>query len=110
MVKAAEQAVESACHLADLAGATGLSTAVAEDVLDAIDILTEALGKAGPELAHALAAVAAATTSARRLLGTDASDQVPGGDAAAVSARAPAPRPRQRRSLGPGFQGIRTDR
>ncbi|MDQ1022352.1 hypothetical protein [Streptomyces afghaniensis] len=45
--KAAEQAVESACHLADLAGPNGWSTAAAEDVLDAIDTLTEALGDAG---------------------------------------------------------------
>ncbi|MEU0250912.1 hypothetical protein ABZ192_42855 [Streptomyces sp. NPDC006235] len=37
--KTAEQAVESACHLADLAAPNGWSTAPAEDVLDAIDIL-----------------------------------------------------------------------
>ncbi|MBB3081664.1 hypothetical protein FHS41_008222 [Streptomyces violarus] len=55
--KAAEQAVESACHLADLAVPNGWSTAAAEDVLDAIDTLTETLGGAGAELAQALAAV-----------------------------------------------------
>ncbi|OLO25481.1 hypothetical protein PZ61_0238010 [Streptomyces sp. MNU77] len=41
----AEQAAETACHLADLAGPGGWSAAAAEDVLDAIDTLTEALGR-----------------------------------------------------------------
>ncbi|MGW0477101.1 hypothetical protein [Streptomyces coeruleorubidus] len=45
--KAAEQTVESACHLADLAGPNGWSTVAAEDVLDAIDTLTDALAVLG---------------------------------------------------------------
>jgi hypothetical protein len=64
--KAAEQTVESACHLADLAGPTDCSTVAAEDVLDAIDTLTETLGGADEEFAQALAAVTAATAQARR--------------------------------------------
>ncbi|MFF8235090.1 hypothetical protein [Streptomyces caelestis] len=65
MEKAAEQAVESACHLADLAGPDGWSTAAAEDVLDAIDTLTDTLGSVGEDLAQDLAAVAAATADTR---------------------------------------------
>ena len=57
----AERVAETACHLADIAGPGAWSTAAVEDVLDAIDTLAEALGSAGPELAQALAAVAAAT-------------------------------------------------
>ncbi|MEU1940482.1 hypothetical protein ACH49O_41365 [Streptomyces coeruleorubidus] len=108
--QAAEQTVESACHLADLAGPDGWSTAAAEDVLDAIDTLTEALGSAGEDLAQALAAVGAATAEARRRLGIDVHDQEPGPeDAASVSLpRGPGRRPPRRRGLGPGFRGIRT--
>ncbi|MFD6174805.1 hypothetical protein [Streptomyces coeruleorubidus] len=73
--KAAEQAVESACHLADLAGPDGWSTAAVEDVLDAIDTLTDTLGSVGEDLAQALAAVATATAQARRRLGITVDDQ-----------------------------------
>uniref|UniRef100_UPI003F490B17 hypothetical protein n=1 Tax=Streptomyces sp. CA-136453 TaxID=3240050 RepID=UPI003F490B17 len=103
----AEQVAESACHLADLAGPDGWSTAAAEDVLDAIDTLTEALGSAGPELAQALAAAAAATGAARRHLGIAVDDQEPPATTATVPA---ARRPPKRRGLGTGFQGIRTAR
>ncbi|MFH9009680.1 hypothetical protein ACH4E5_41525 [Streptomyces afghaniensis] len=57
--KAAEQAVEVASHLADPAGADGWSTAAAEDVLDATDILTDTLGGTGTELAQTLAVMPA---------------------------------------------------
>jgi hypothetical protein len=104
--KAAERSVESACHLADLAGPDAWSTAAAEDVLDAIDTLAEALGSAGPDLAQVLAPVAAATGDARRRLGIAVDDQGPDPDAAAT---VPATRrTAKRRGLGPGFQGIRT--
>ena len=103
----AEQAVESACHLADTAGPGAWNTAAAEDALDAIDTLAEALGTIGPEIAEALAAVAAATTQARRRLeiSVDAEPET----TAPVVPIAPrtASRPR-RRGLGPGFQGVRT--
>lgn len=103
----AERVVEAACHLADLTSPGGWSTAAAEDALDAIDTLAEALGSAGPELAHALAAVAAATGDARRRLGIAVGDQEPEPPAAAAAVP-PARRPPKRRGLGPGFQGIRT--
>ncbi|MCP9213394.1 hypothetical protein [Streptomyces cucumeris] len=102
----AERVAETACHLADVTGPGGWSTAAVEDVLDAIDILTEALGDAGPELAQALAAVAAATSSARRHLGIAMDDQLP--EPAAAATVAAARRRPKRRGLGPGFQGIRT--
>ncbi|MFF9887655.1 MULTISPECIES: hypothetical protein [Streptomyces] len=105
----AEQVTETACHLADAAGPSGWNTAAAEDVLDAIDTLTEALGIAGPELAQALAAVTAATDGARRLLGIAVDEQEP--DSPAVAAAVPPGRRQpKRRGLGPGFQGIRTAR
>ncbi|MEU0249743.1 hypothetical protein ABZ192_36630 [Streptomyces sp. NPDC006235] len=109
--KAAEQTVESACHLADLAGPDG-STVAAEDVLDAVDTLTETLGGAGEDLAQALAAVATATAQARRRLGITVDDQAPGRDSAASApvARGQEHRLPRRRGLGPGFRGIRTDR
>lgn len=103
----AEQVAESACHLADIAGPGAWSTAAAEDALDAIDTLTEALGSADPELTQALAAVAAATNDARRRLGIAVDDQEPEPPAAAAFVPA-ARRPPRRRGLGPGFQGIRT--
>jgi hypothetical protein len=110
--KAAEQTVESACHLADLVGPTSWSTAAAEDVLDAIDTLAETLGGAGEELARALAAMAAATAEARRPLGIAVDDQAPWQDgvAAVPVARDLERRSPKRRGLGPGFRGIRTDR
>ncbi|RYJ31229.1 hypothetical protein CU044_0548 [Streptomyces sp. L-9-10] len=85
-----------------------MSTAAAEDALDAIDTLAEALGSAAPDLAQALTAVAVATGDARRRLGIAADDQVPGPTAAAtVPAARGAPK---RRGLGPGYRGIRTAR
>ncbi|GGU06161.1 hypothetical protein [Streptomyces coeruleorubidus] len=110
--KAAEQAVESACHLADLAGPDAWSTAATEDVLDAIDTLTDTLSTVGEDLAQALAAVATATAQARRRLGITVDDQAPGRDSAASVpvAGGPGRRPPRRRGLGPGFRGIRKDR
>jgi hypothetical protein len=109
--KAAEQTVESACHLADLAGPTGRSTVAVEDVLDAIDTLTETLGGTSEGLAQALAAVTAATAEARRRLGIAVNDPPPGRDgvASVPVARGPERGPPRRRGLGPGFRGIHTD-
>ncbi|WP_329564332.1 hypothetical protein [Streptomyces uncialis] len=110
----AELVVESACHLADVVTPTTWSEAAAEDALDAIDVLTAALSGISPATAEALAAVAAATAAARRHLGLPAGE--PAGPAAGTGPQtAPAPgapslpRPR-RRGLGPGYQGIRTER
>ncbi|MEV7445704.1 hypothetical protein AB0O22_31980 [Streptomyces sp. NPDC091204] len=106
----AGQAADAACHLADTTGPGDWSTAAAEDALDAIDILVEALGSTGENIAQALAVVAAATNTARRHPGI-AVEETPEPEPAAAAA-VPAPRrarPR-RRGLGPGFQGIRMDR
>lgn len=103
----AEQAVESACHLADATGPGAWSAAAAEDALDAIDTLAEALGPIGPEVSEVLAAVAAATADVRRRLGitADSEPETPAGPDAPAPRSASRPR---RRGLGPGFQGIRT--
>ncbi|HEY9372273.1 hypothetical protein [Streptomyces sp.] len=81
----------------------------AEDVLDAIATLTVTLGSAAPELAQALAAVAAAINDARRHLGVAVDDQEAEPPVAAATVL-PARGPLKRRGLGPGFQGIRTGR
>jgi hypothetical protein len=103
--EAAEQTVESACHLADLAGPTGWSTVAAEDVLDAIDTLTETLGGADEDLAQALAAASAATAEARRRLGIAVDAQAP---------RRPGARAGRRgvgaRSARPGAQAAQASR
>ncbi|MEU9435044.1 hypothetical protein [Streptomyces sp. NPDC048252] len=103
----AETAAESACHLADTAAPESWSPAAADDALDAIDTLAGALSALGPDLAAALAPVAAATANARRQLGlgddkgTAATVEVPGLRRSAQRSR--------RRGLGPGFKGIRMD-
>ncbi|BAU87833.1 hypothetical protein SLA_6967 [Streptomyces laurentii] len=65
----AERVAEAACNLADDISPDGWSASVAEDVLDTIDVLAEALCEADPGLARFLGAVTAATTTARRRLG-----------------------------------------
>ncbi|MGW7460972.1 hypothetical protein [Streptomyces sp. NPDC054797] len=102
----AGQAADAACHLADATGPGDWSTAAAEDALDAIDTLVEALGSTGENITQTLAVVAAATNTARRHLGIAVEEALE----PAVAATVPAPRrarPR-RRGLGPGYQGIRT--
>ncbi|MDX2939826.1 hypothetical protein [Streptomyces ipomoeae] len=101
----AETAIESACDLADTAGPDAWSKTVADDALDAIDILAGVLSALGPDVAKALAPVRAATTDTRRLLGLADEESV-------VPAGGPGPGPARRarrRGLGPGFKGIRTD-
>jgi hypothetical protein len=63
----AETAIESACDLAANAGPDAWSKTAADDALDAIDTLAEALSALGPDIAEALAPVRAATTDTRRL-------------------------------------------
>ncbi|MFE1872976.1 hypothetical protein ACFW9N_19020 [Streptomyces sp. NPDC059496] len=107
----AGQAADAACHLADATGPGDWSAAAAEDALDAIDTLVEALGSTGESISQALAVVADATNSARWHLGIVVEEQAQESEPAAA-ATVPTPRrsrPR-RRGLGPGFQGIRTDR
>ncbi|MFD3381949.1 MULTISPECIES: hypothetical protein [unclassified Streptomyces] len=105
--KAAEHAVESACHLADTAGFTDWNVAAAEDALDAVDTLAGALAELGPETAQALGAVTAATAHVRRIHGLAVSGvetPAPGVSTPRNGRQSP-----KRRGLGPGFQGIRTD-
>ncbi|KPI22838.1 hypothetical protein ACGFZJ_41970 [Streptomyces sp. NPDC048253] len=101
----AETAAESACHLADSTGPECWSPAAADDALDAIDTLAGALSALGPDLAAALAPVAAATAHARRQLGDDegtaATVEMPGLRRSAQGS--------WRRGLGPGFKGIRME-
>ncbi|WP_406054794.1 hypothetical protein OG462_04900 [Streptomyces sp. NBC_01077] len=65
----AGQAADAACRLADVASGGGWSAAAADDALTAIDTLADAVGEIRPEIAEVLAAVKAATSTARRGLG-----------------------------------------
>jgi len=101
----ADQAVVSACHLADTVTPATWSAGALEDALDAVDTLIGSVSEIGPELAQALAVVTAATTDARRLLGltgVPASATVPAQPARAGDRRT------RRRGLGPGYQGLAT--
>ncbi|WP_329624734.1 hypothetical protein OG357_33875 [Streptomyces sp. NBC_01255] len=107
----ADQIAETACELADATAGCGWSVAAADDALVAIDTLAAALAQIDPEVREVLAAVTAATATARRRLGlrvdpeadceVSTSATVPG-----VPGPRTGGRPR-RRGLGPGFQGIR---
>ncbi|WP_435059746.1 hypothetical protein [Streptomyces sp. bgisy060] len=103
----ADQTAESACLLADVVSGGGWSAAAADDALVAIETLAQALGGIGPELAEVLAAVTAATSTARRRLGLPVEADPEPASTAAVPAPRNGRRPRRRRGLGPGFQGIR---
>ncbi|MDW8478387.1 hypothetical protein R3L02_42330 [Streptomyces scabiei] len=102
----AEAIADQACHLADTAGADDWSAEAKDDVLEAIDTLAGVLSALGPDMAQALAPVAAATAAVRRRLGLT-------GDESAVAAEGVSGphilRRPQRRGLGPGFKGIRTE-
>ncbi|MFF0754567.1 hypothetical protein [Streptomyces sp. NPDC004267] len=103
----ADQAAESACLLADVASEGGWSAAAADDALVAIDILAAALAQIDPEVHEALAAVTAATATARRRLNLPVD---PEASTTATLTGVPGPRTGRRprkRGLGPGFQGIR---
>ncbi|EMF56512.1 hypothetical protein SBD_2074 [Streptomyces bottropensis ATCC 25435] len=88
-----------ACHLADIAGPQSWNTQATEDVLEAIDTLAGALSVLGPDTAHALAPVLAATADARRHLG------LANGEERTTAQERAAPRTTRRtrrRGLGPG--------
>ncbi|MFB7592808.1 hypothetical protein [Streptomyces sp. NPDC056169] len=82
--------------------------AAIDDALVAIDTLAAALAQVDPEVAEVLAAVTAATSTARRRFGLPVEpDPAPAGTERGSEPR-PARRPRsRRRGLGPGFQGSR---
>jgi hypothetical protein len=67
--RAAEGTADRACDLADAVGTAGWSMAAAEDALDALDTVAEALCELGSEAARTLALVTVATASVRRRLG-----------------------------------------
>jgi len=101
----ADQAVVSACHLADTVTPATWSAGALEDALDAVDTLIGSVSEIGPELAQALAMVTTATTDARRILGLtelSAPATVPAQPARAGDRRT------RRRGLGPGYRGLTT--
>jgi len=99
----ASAAADAACALADTAGPAGWNLAAAEDAVDAIDTLAEALAEIDPEAARLLAAIPAATKALLRHLGQDQDDAAEP-DPAVAATRAARPR---RRGLGHGWQGVR---
>ena len=100
----ASEAADAACALADAAGPTAWNLAAAEDAVDAIDTLAEALAEIDPDAARLLAAIPAATKALLRHLGQDQDDDVDRPAAAVAAPRAPRAR---RRGLGHGWQGVR---
>ncbi|MDV9192911.1 hypothetical protein R6L23_32685 [Streptomyces sp. SR27] len=106
--KQADQLAEAACELADAAAGSGWSAAAVDDALVTIDTLANALAQVDPEVREVLAAVTAATATARRRFGLPVEpDPAPAGTER-VSGPRPARRPRpRRRGRGSGFQGIR---
>ncbi|MFE0773342.1 hypothetical protein [Streptomyces sp. NPDC058861] len=98
----------AACELADATAGSGWSSAAADDALVAVDTLVDALAQISPEAGEALAAVTAATATARQCLGLPVgtgAQTVPAATASGVPRSRVGGRPR-RRGLGPGFQGI----
>jgi hypothetical protein len=117
--KAAEDTADRACELVDAVGTAGWSAAAAEDALEALDTVAEALCGLGPEAARTLALVAVATAHVRRGLGLaqapdlEAADE-PEGALAAVGdllQALPIPGPRTARAVAAvavATTGIRT--
>ncbi|WP_327732456.1 hypothetical protein OG749_45800 [Streptomyces nojiriensis] len=95
----AEAAAEAACDLADHAGPGRWTTAMADDALDAVEALVDALRAGVPGAERILAAVPALTAALREDLAADAAP-------AAAPLAAPALRRPRRRGLGPGWQGL----
>ncbi|MEU5091099.1 hypothetical protein [Streptomyces sp. NPDC021356] len=100
----AEGVADGACQLADAAGPGAWNLPAAEDAVEAIDVLVQALAAIDPEAARILAGVPAATGELLR--------HFRGLPAAGGPVAIPAPRivRKPRRGLGPGYQGIRVPR
>lgn len=92
---------DAVCELVDTVSPTTWGAGSVEDVVDAIDMLAEALAAIGPEAERALAAIPGATAALRRRLAPTAEGVIP---------ELPAQRSAQprRRGLGPGWRGVRT--
>jgi hypothetical protein len=67
--RAAGDIADRACDLAEAVETAGWSAAAAEDALEAMDTVAEALSALGPEAARTLALVAVVTADVRRRLG-----------------------------------------
>ncbi|GAA0464346.1 hypothetical protein GCM10009544_28380 [Streptomyces stramineus] len=94
----ADAAAEAACRLADSAHTTGWSTTAVEDTVDAIDYLVEALSTLDPSTARILADVPTATAALLKHLEQTQREESP------APPTSGSPR-RERRRLGPGWQG-----
>ncbi|MYR27783.1 MULTISPECIES: hypothetical protein [unclassified Streptomyces] len=91
---------DAACDLSDaLTPALAWTQAALEDVVEAVELLTQLLAEHGPAAAHALAQMPGILT---RLCGALDLEE-----ASASPARPRTTRP-GRRGLGPGYQGITT--
>ncbi|MGX1887253.1 hypothetical protein [Streptomyces sp. NPDC055287] len=93
----AGEVADAACALADAASPTAWNLAAAEDAVNAIGTLAEALAAIDPESARLLAAIPTSTKALLRHLGQDD---------AAENKQPPCASP-ERRGLGHGWQGVR---
>jgi hypothetical protein len=110
----AEALADAACELHDAAGTpASWSAAAVEDAVESMETTALALASAHPDAAAAMLAIGQQLAQLRERLGLP-----PGEDAAAgpddeehqeqpVVPPTPIRRPRQRRGLGPGYQGLR---
>jgi hypothetical protein len=101
----ADRVVVSACHLADTVTSATWSAGALEDALDALDTLVGSVSEIGPELAQALAVVAAATTDACLILGLT---ELPAPATVPAQPVRAGDRRTRRRGLGPGYRGLAT--
>ncbi|MBK3583199.1 hypothetical protein JHN49_05505 [Streptomyces sp. MBT57] len=110
----AEALADMACELHDAASTSASwSAAAVEDAVEAMETTALALAVAHPDAAAAMLAIGQQLAQLRARLALSASDHSGAGcDGDAREGRpaeppTPARRPRQRRGLGPGYQGLR---
>ncbi|MFF0487274.1 hypothetical protein [Streptomyces sp. NPDC004435] len=109
----AEALADAACELHDAAGTPDAwSAAAVEDAVEAMETTAFALAAAHPDAAAAMLAVRQQLAQLRERLGLPPGEDAPAGPDVEEHQEQPVVpptpiRPRQRRGLGPGYQGLR---
>ncbi|WP_018569656.1 hypothetical protein [Streptomyces sp. PsTaAH-124] len=110
----AEVLADAACELYDAASSPGSwSAAAVEDAVEAMETTALALAAAHPDAATAMRAIGQQLAQLRERLGLPPGEHPPAGpdedehQEQPVEPPTPIRRPRQRRGLGPGYQGLR---
>ncbi|MYT20268.1 hypothetical protein GTW69_08190 [Streptomyces sp. SID7760] len=109
----AEALADAACELHDAASTpASWSAAAVEDAVEAMETTALALAAAHPDAAAAMLIIGQQLAQLRERLGLPPGEHTAGPDEdehqeQAVAPPTPIRRPRQRRGLGPGYQGLR---